>query len=205
MAKRKAKKVPVDKKRATTRLIVGRKGSGKSFLGKKIANEAKGRIVVWDAVGEWAEDKALKRAASFRSLVEYYAHIAQGGEQPERMTLGASRGHWPTFLAYCYLSIKTSGGGLVVIEELDAYTSSSDSSEEWNAMVNRSRHAGIDLLCICPRIMSVPVGIRQQADSWLVFKSEDPDVLKEVKRQFGAEAEEIVRNLKLYEHHEFTR
>jgi len=192
------------KKRSKIEILVGGHGQGKSYLAKKIANSRKDRVIVWDSVNEWTEERALKGAAYFGSFPEYCEHIMGGGRLPTRLVLGTHRKYWEPFLKYAYQSFAKTGGGLLLIEEISRQVSSGHSSEAWLDVVERSRHARLDMLAIATRIMAVPPDLRAQADVWTFFKTSDTDVLREIRKRFGDKAVTTVRNLRKHQTHSLS-
>lgn len=187
------------RRRATIELLVGGMGSGKTYQAIQRANSCKKSVWVWDAVGEWSSERLIPDAAYWNSLAEYRAALSAGQKPVQKNVVLSTRIEWEAFLSFAYQSCALRGGGMVIIEELQRWVRSGSASTGWQDMVDRARHAGVDLVGLGPRLMAFPIEVRAQASHVTVFQTTDPDSLLEIRRRTDAATAEKVRRLRKHQ------
>jgi len=180
---------------------VGHKGSGKSYLAKKIAKEYKGRVLLFDLNGEYGSSgpEGIPGLKCFDSLQTYFAWIRLGNKA-RKCAIGAT---WQTFEAFCKYAFSL-GNCMVIIEEVSNYTTEARSSRAFRSLYDRSRHADIELVVITSRPAYLPPPFRGQVDEWLAFQTSEPRDLDFWRECKGKKAAEEIRKLKQFETATFT-
>jgi hypothetical protein len=164
-----------DVRRSSITLHLGRKGSGKSYLAKRIVERTAGPVSVWDPRHEWAGPVAAdpprdRRAVIVRDLVAF------GRAQVGRERLAPLLVFQLTpadFSRWCRWA-RTRGRQLVVIDELQLVASASLCPPDMVELVTTTRHSQTDLLLCAQRPTQVHPTIRSQVDNLRCWHSRDP-------------------------------
>ena len=181
--------------------FIGPKGSGKSYLAKqRIRVEArKRRVLIFDLTGEYVPRgrEGIPGLKTFNGTREFLAYARR-----EPLIAGAYsvRGGWRDFSAFCAF-VYALGDCMVVFEELTALEEEIRKSRQWKDIENRSRHRRLDLLLVGHRPPSLPPRIRNQVDTFHVFKTLEPvDLAFWAQRAGDPTAADRVRALGRYKH-----
>jgi hypothetical protein len=169
-------------KTSEIRLHFGRKGSGKSYLGKRIVEKRSGLVAIWDPRSEWAGPQAhdppqCEGVVLVRSLRAFLRVQAT-----RRHTIGrvlvfqCSPREFPTWCQW----VLRRGTMLAVVDELHLLAGPHESTAKigpFLELVRVSRHAQVDLLGIAQRPKSVHGDVRAQADRVIAFQCAEPSDL----------------------------
>lgn len=178
---------PVD---VTTCLVIGPKGSGKSFIVKRgLAKVA--RWVAWDLKGEYA---SVPGARLWKDLRDFARMLEQGGKV-KREVFACNRSQFDAWCTWVYQT----GNILAVIEEIGRHCTAGSAPGPLQDLFDRSRHSAVDLIAIGPRIAQIPKALGHQADELLVFRSTMPNDLQYLGEWLGPRAAERIRDLQ--DHH----
>lgn len=181
---------PVDAKIAA---VIGRKGSGKSFRVKRALAKWR-RWVAWDLRGEYAE---IHGARLWHDVREFAKHLADGGTV-EREVFACPA--WQ-FDAWCKWVFET-GDLVAIVEEVTRYVSPGHAPEPLQDLLDRNRHARVDLVLVAPRIAEIPKAVLHQADDVLCAQIELPADVAFLTKWKGTAIAQRVAHL---QPHEFLR
>jgi hypothetical protein len=181
---------PVD---ARIAVVIGRKGSGKSYRVKRALGSWR-TWVAWDLRGEYA---SIAGARLWTDVRDFAKHLADGG------TIGREVFACPAwqFEAWCRWVFET-GDLYCVIEELGRYVSAGHAPAALADLFDRNRHARVWLVCVAARLAGIPKGLVHQADDFLSSSMELPADVDFLTKWKGPAIATRVANLKP---HEFLR
>lgn len=165
-------------KRSEILLILGRKGSGKSFHAKRLVQKRKGFIAVWDARSEWAgptAQDAPKIGALLVRNLRAFLELQSTRRRPLARVLvfQCPAQDFPTWCRW----VLARGDMLAVVDELHLFAGPHDSPEKSGAfieLIRVSRHARVDVLGIAQRPKSIHGDVRAQADHLIAFACSEP-------------------------------
>jgi len=184
-------------RKSEIRAFIGGKGSGKTYLAIREARKAR-RVLVWDSVGEWTDEKHLRDAAHFGDLRELARHLQSGGRMFPKTVVVARRDDFLAFCSFAYKWAKTNPGkgqSLLVLEELNAYVHSNKRDHQFLDLVDRSRHASLDVLMIAPRMYGIPLYAREQVDRWKIAQVWSPGELAKFGDEYGPDVRDRLSKL----------
>ncbi len=174
-------------------VVIGRKGSGKSFRVKRWLAKVK-RWVAFDLRGEYAE---VEGARLWTDVRDFAAHLANGGTI-EREVFACPK--WQ-FDAWCRFVFET-GDLVAVVEEIGRFVSPGWAPEPLQDLFDRNRHARVDLVCVGPRLAEIPKGLLHQADDVMHANVELPADVAFLAKWKGDAIAQRIANLPP---HEFLR
>jgi AAA domain len=172
-------------KAAKVTLHFGRKGSGKSYAAKRLAERAGQPVAVWDTRREWAgrlavDPPKVKRAAvvEWRAFLErqrtakgWVAELVAFQLPPECFDAWA---RWVTRTGNC----------MAIVDEAQLVMPAQGSEVSKSALelVTCCRHVNVDLVLCCQRPKTLSPNVRAQADavrSWAMREKLDLDWIRE--------------------------
>lgn len=171
-------------KRSTISIHYGRKGSGKSYHAKRLAEKVKGPLAIWDPVTDWTgrgKDGLSCRATVVRDLGAF-ARVTKerGGARIARVLIfQLEDDQFDLFVRWC---LKV-GKQTVIVDEAPLVFPSNGMPPLRKRLVTTSRHAGVDLVLCAQRPAQLHPNIRSQADivrAWKTTERRDLDVLAEL-------------------------
>ena len=184
------------------RLVIGKRGSGKSVLVKHMIRDER-RLVIYDIMSEYTD--AVTFDDGFRSL----AHL--DGTQREQLVEFWRRVYKQSFrLAYRPLRPKDEidwlaqavyalGDLTFVVEEIDAVCTPFDMSEWMQAIIQRGRHVNIEMIGVTPAPFGIHRDLTRQAKDVFVFRTKEPRDIQYLRRLLGEEIEAKLLALEQYE------
>lgn len=182
---------------STIVLVCGRKGAGKSKLIKRGLRRLR-RFVAWDVRGEYcASQHGIAGARLWTDLRAWRAHLLAGGTI-EREVFSCPSAQFKAWCAWVFAT----GRLTVVIEELGRHCSNGRASPELLDLIERSRHAHIDLIATTARLERVPKDIRAQVDELLVPSMSEPNDVAYLQSWLG---ESVVARVRFLQPNRFLR
>jgi len=170
-------------------IIFGQRGSGKSYLAKKLV-EGENRLILYDTLGEYDNGVALFNVADFRSFfLEHYRgdfRCIYNPLQPEK-----------EFDAICEYAFDA-GDLTFLVEELDVFCSANAVSPAFANIIQRGRHSDISFIGVSQRPFGINRIITAQAKIIYSFKQREPRDIDYLCSFMGDEAN-IVSELNQYE------
>lgn len=158
-------------------LVVGVKGSGKTFLTKRLVKTIDKQVIVYDTINQFTELPEMKKDDfDFRQKVRISFIRPKDFKK-----------------AFDYPS------SVVVIDEVDHYCEpeNKDHLKYLNPLIKFSRNFRIDVILTAKRLNSLKVSMRSQVDFVVIGITTELNDLK-VLREYGIDVE-LVKSLKDYE------
>lgn len=164
-------------------LVIGKKGSGKSRAIKQ-GLALVPQWMAWDLRGEYADPTiGVAGTRLWTDFNAFLAHVRNGGAIA-REAFACPVEQFPD---WCKFVFRT-GNLLVVIEELSRYCGSGKPIPPLLDLLDRSRHAGIDLIAAAPDLAEIPKGLVRQVDEIVIAKVTEPNSIAFLERWLGASA-----------------
>jgi hypothetical protein len=176
-------------RRPDIRVVLGKGGSGKSYLVRHWLKSTKGRVLIFDSAAEADYANNAFMATSPRELVDYL--------------IGDARG------AICYREAMPTRDGFevfnraawsaenltVVWEEVDRWSDAGRLPDHAFAMVNQGRHRGIRIIATARRPHRVSRDLTANASRIVAFKSVEPRDLAYLADYIGRDAPAMIGGL----------
>jgi DNA helicase HerA-like ATPase len=176
------------------KLILGKTGSGKSFLTKSDI-EKEPRVIVYDVIGEYTNGIVCDNLKDFAELLDKrfdssFRLIYRPLDPPGEFDFICE-------LVYaCYDLV-------FVVEEVDTFSVNSISLPFAN-IIQRGRHKNVNLWGISQRPYRVNRTLSSQCKQILCFKMTEPRDVDYIKYLMGEEPSEAVRELGQYQYVNWT-
>jgi len=176
-------------------LIFGKRGSGKSYLAKKLV-EAEQRLIVFDTLSEYKEGVVFEDRKEF---VEFWKRVYI---HPYRLIY---RPLLPDQeieeVASCVFAL---GNLCFLVEEIDCYCTSYQISDSFAHIIQRGRHKNITLIGITQRPFGIHRLLTSQAKEIYIFNTNEPRDREYLRTLLGQEIEGKLDSLKQYEYVKWT-
>jgi len=174
-------------------LIFGKRGSGKSYLARKLI-EAEPRLIVFDTMSEY-ENGVVFGIENYDEYLKFWRQVYRDrfriiyrpikpAEEIER--IGE--------LVY------TLGNCCFLIEEVDCYCTPYQISDNFAAIIQRGRHKNIKLFAITQRPYGIHRLLTSQAKEIYIFNTNEPRDREYLRTLLGQEIEAKLDALKQYEY-----
>lgn len=178
-----------DEKKIT--LIFGQRGSGKSYLAKKLI-QAEPRYLIYDTMSEYnqgvifdSEEHAKFAYFWQRTYCRNFRLIYRPLQPQQQIDTIADL-------------VFTCGDMLLLIEEVETYCSAYQLSDQLAAIVQRGRHKNISLIGIAHRPNNINRLLTSQAKEIYIFATREPRDVDYLKAFLGPEIEPILANLEKF-------
>ncbi len=170
-------------------LILGQRGSGKTFLARNLIQDVK-RLIIYDTLGEYDTGINVETLDEFKEFfLKTYQRdfkICYQPVQPQK-----------DFEAVCDIVFEC-GDVTFLVEEIDTFASAQKIDENFANIIQRGRHRDITLIGVSQRPFGIPRLITSQAKTIYSFIHREPADLDYLRSFIGDEAEKI-KDLKPYE------
>lgn len=174
-------------------LILGKRGTGKSYLANKlIAGER--RLLVFDTLGEYAggvvfdSEYAVKFKEFWRSVYRKNFRLIYRPLKPDAEIDDIAE---LVFLL---------GNMTFLVEEVDCYCTSYQISDSFAHIIQRGRHKDITLIGVTQRPYGIHRLLTSQAKEIYIFGTNEPRDIDYLKILLGVEVEAKLKELKQYEY-----
>jgi energy-coupling factor transporter ATP-binding protein EcfA2 len=181
-------------------LVIGKRGSGKSYLVKKlIENET--RLLVYDVMSEsnppyfgvtFLTEEKNQFTWFWRQFYKRDFRLVYRPINPKAEI---------DWIAQCVFAL---GNMTFVCEEIDSFCTSYDMPESFRYIVQRGRHKNITLIGVTPAPFGINRDLTRQAKEIYVFNTNEPRDIQYLKDLLGNEIEKKIGELKLYEYVKWT-
>ena len=172
-------------------LIFGKRGSGKSYLAKKLI-EKEPKRVIFDTIGEYNQGIVFEDNIE---LCKFWQHTYR---RPYRII------YRPLVPAQQIDSIAklvyAVGNVCFVVEEIDTFCTAFQISEQFAHVVQRGRHRNITLIGITQRPYGIHRLLTSQAKELYIFNTNEPRDREYLRTLLGQEIEAKLDSLKQYEY-----
>jgi len=173
-------------------LIFGKRGSGKSYLAKKLI-EKESRLVVFDSMSEY-DSGVTFNSESLDGFVAFWRKVYRQNFRLIYRPLNPD-----AEIESISELVYTLGNVCFLVEEIDCYCSAYQISESFAAIVQRGRHKNITLIGITQRPYGIHRLLTSQAKEIYVFNTNEPRDREYLRALLGQEIEVKLDSLKQYE------
>lgn len=174
-------------------LIFGKRGSGKSWLAKKLI-ENEPRFIVFDTMSEY-ENGVIFDAENFAEFLEFWQNVYRSRYSLlYRPMMPAVEIKDISELVYMV------GNCCFLVEEIDCYCTAYQISETFAQIIQRGRHKNIKLIGITQRPYGIHRLLTSQAKEIFVFNTNEPRDREYLRTLLGQEIEPKLDALKQYEY-----
>ena len=172
-------------------LVIGRKGSGKSYRARRLA-ERLSPWVCWDFKGEWA---SVSEARVWVDLADFGEHLDQGGDIHREVFKCPNA----QFAPFCNF-VAAAGDLTLFLEEVDRFTHAGMPPECMRDLIDRGRHLRVNLIAIAHRAQMVPKALTYSVDHVVVCgQVNEPRDIQYLREKGGPEFAELVGQQTGYE------
>lgn len=172
-------------------LIFGKRGSGKSYLANKlIAHEQ--RVLVFDTLSEYTEGVVFEEYGDFTA---FWRQIYQ---HPYRLIYRPLKPDEE--IEYVADLVYAIGNVTFLVEEIDCYCSSHQTSESFAHIIQRGRHNNITLIGVTQRPYGIHRLLTSQAKEIYIFSTNEPRDREYLRTLLGQEIEPMLDRLGQYQY-----
>lgn len=174
------------------RLVIGKRGSGKSVLTKHLIRNDR-RLVVYDIMSEYVEGIVFDDAEMCECR-EFWRHIYR---QSFRIIYRPLRPkveiEWLAWAAFAL------GDLTFVVEEIDSICTPFDIPLPMQSVIQRGRHKNIELIGVTPAPFGIHRDLTRQAKDIFIFRTSEPRDIKYLRQLLGERIEDRLAALGEYE------
>jgi len=174
-------------------IIIGKRGSGKSFLANKLIDREP-RLVVYDTMSEY-KNGVVFGTENYNDLLLFWKNVYRGRfkliYRPLKPDAEIER--------ICELVYKL-GGCCFLVEEIDCYCSSNQISDNFAAIIQRGRHKNITLIGVTQRPFGINRLLTAMAKEVYVFNTNEPRDREYLRTLLGQEIEQKLDALEQYQY-----
>lgn len=174
-------------------LILGKRGSGKSFLANKLI-EDQPRLMIYDTMSEYengvvfgTEDRE-QCLETWRRFYQKQFRFIYRPIRPEDEIEGICE------LVYAL------GNCCFLVEEIDCYCTAHQISDSFAAIIQRGRHKNITLIGISQRPFGIHRLLTSQAKAMYIFNTNEPRDREYLRALLGQEIETKLDALEQYQY-----
>jgi len=173
-------------------LVIGKRGSGKSFLVKHLIRDAR-RLVIYDVMTEYKHGVCFG-PEDLQECLAFWNRVYRGGfhiiYRPLRVR---------DEIEWISKGVYVLGDLTFVVEEIDAVCTAWVMPEYLEFIVQRGRHKNIELIGVTPAPFGINRDLTRQAKRICVFNTNEPKDLQYLSALLGSEIDRIVPSLGQYE------
>lgn len=199
----------LDPSRSIIVLCTGRKGSGKSVMGKLIFQGYPGDRVVIDVAhddGPWGPDVIELRGSVDELPAKWPEHLRK---DRERMTLRyVPDSGSPTFLEDCDRvvgMVMHHGDTMLLVHEVRRVVPANKTQPHMAALLDHSRHARVSAVFCGPRPMTIDPLVPAQADLVYIFETRGVHDKRRLAEEIGWDYNELAAAIAALGPHEYLR
>ncbi|MBA7518467.1 hypothetical protein ES705_10537 [subsurface metagenome] len=174
-------------------LIFGKRGSGKSFLARKLI-ENEPRLLIYDTMSEYT-DGIVFGPEDYEDFLAFWRQVYRKRfriiYRPIKPDVEIEQ--------ICDL-VYTLGNCCFFVEEIDCYCTAYQISDTFAAIVQRGRHKNITLIGVTQRPFGIHRLLTSQAKEIYVFNTNEPRDREYLRTLLGQEIEAKLDALKQYEY-----
>ena len=172
-------------------LIFGKRGSGKSYLAKKLI-ENEQRLLIFDTLSEYTEGVVFEDYEKFSG---FWRQIYQ---RPYRLIYRPLKPDEE--IEQIADLVYTIGNITFLVEEIDCYCSSYQISESFAHIIQRGRHNNITLIGVTQRPYGIHRLLTSQAKEIYIFSTNEPRDREYLRTLLGQEIEPMLDRLGQYQY-----
>lgn len=149
-------------------LILGKRGSGKTTLAKKM-RAGYTRVITLDPL--------LQYGGTVVTSFDGFAEIFKNDPPPEKFDI-VCRFQSDTDHDYMFRAVREIGNCMLVVEEAGIFIDPRSQMESFSWLVNYGRHREISMICISRRVPELSIQFRSQINRMITFRQTEPPDLK---------------------------
>lgn len=174
------------------RLVIGKRGSGKSVLTKYLIRNDR-RLVVYDIMSEYVDGVVFDLHARL-DVTEFWRHVYRQSFRIIYRPLSVKfEIDWLASAVYAL------GDLTFVIEEIDAVCTPFDMPAPMQAIIQRGRHKNIELIGVTPAPFGIHRDLTRQAKDIFIFRTAEPRDIQYLRQLLGERIEPKLAALEQYE------
>ncbi len=180
-------------------LILGKTGSGKSYLAKKLLRQFD-RVVVYDTMDEYTEGVVFE---DMRSFGEFWKRCHTGKfrliYRPKNINA-----EFDTIAGLVW----DCGNCAFLVEEIDLFGSAWKISDEFSDIIRRGRHKNITFIGVTQRPFGINRLLTSQAKEIYVFNSNEPrdrDYIKQLLSTAQISEADVIEHLDQLKQYEYLK
>jgi len=177
------------------RLVIGKRGSGKSVLTKYLIRNDR-RLVVYDIMSEYVEGVVFDSGDIGEGLEmrEFWRHVYRRSFRIIYRPLSVK-----FEILWLATAVFALGDLTFVIEEIDAVCTPFDIPEPMQAIIQRGRHKNIELIGVTPAPFGIHRDLTRQAKDIFIFRTSEPRDIHYLRQLLGERIEPKLAALEQYE------
>jgi len=172
-------------------LVLGKRGSGKSYLARKLTDDCP-RLVVYDTMREYDQGMIFE---DFGEIARFWrANYRRNFRLVYRPT--DHEGDFRQIANLCWLC----GRLTFLVEEIDLFSNPHTIDPAFRNIINRGRHQEISLVGIVQRPFGIHRSLTSQAKEVYCFNTNEPRDREYLRGLLGSEIEAAVDGLEQYQY-----
>ena len=174
------------------KLIFGKRGSGKSYLAKKMIG-AEQRLVVYDTLGEYNQG-VIFDSVQWKAFLQFWDSVYRSNFRLIYRPLepAAEIDRIANLVYLC-------GDVTFLVEEIDCFCTSQQISEHFAHIIQRGRHRNVTLIGVTQRPYGIHRLLTSQAKEIYVFNTNEVRDREYLRNLLGQDIEAKLDQLKQYE------
>lgn len=174
-------------------MVIGKRGSGKSYLVKKMISQVD-RLFVWDLMSEY-DQGVVFGPENMRELIYFWQNFYRRQFRIVYRPINPQK----EIVRMAEL-IYELGDLTFVVEEIDAIAGTYSMPEQISAIIQRGRHKNIQLVGVTPAPFGINRDLTRQAKEVYVFSTNEPKDIEYLRGLLGSEIESKIAALEQYQY-----
>lgn len=172
------------------KLIFGKRGSGKSYLAKKLIENER-RMIIFDTLSEYTDGVIFD---NYKKFLQFWSHVYRDSFRLIYRPIKPQE-HIDDIARLVHLA----GDITFVVEEIDCYCTAHQITDQFAHVIQRGRHSNITLVGITQRPYGIHRLLTSQAKEIYVFNTNEIRDRDYLKGLLGQEIEARLDQLQQYE------
>ena len=174
------------------RLVIGKRGSGKSVLTKHLIRNDR-RLVVYDIMSEYVDGVTFDVTARVE-VARFWRHVYRQSFRIIYRPLSPK-----DEIGWLAVAVFALGNLTFVVEEIDSICTPFDIPLPMQSIIQRGRHKNIELIGVTPAPFGIHRDLTRQAKDIFIFRTSEPRDIKYLRQLLGERIEPKLAALEQYE------
>lgn len=174
-------------------LIIGKRGSGKSYLVQKMITNCR-RLLIYDIMSEY-NDGIVFGTETYRDLCTFWLMVHKRGFRLVYRPIQPKKE-----IADLASAVFALGDMTFVVEEIDSVCTAYDLPETFSRLIARGRHRNITLIGVTPAPFGIHRDLTRQAKEIYVFNTKEPRDRDYLRNLLGQEIESKLDALEKFQY-----